>query len=61
MKGAKSTRKFSAKSDAVEPRRLDLRKAVRGKHYLAAREGTEVAVIAPDPLDGSDNTARTGH
>lgn len=30
---------------------LDFRKGVRGKHYERVKQGTNVAIIAPDLLD----------
>ncbi len=38
-------------ADPLEPRRLDLSKAVRGKYYDRIQEGTNVVLIAPDLID----------
>jgi hypothetical protein len=47
MKNSKNARKRAVQADPLEPRPLDLSKAVRGKYY----ERTNVVLIAPDLLD----------
>jgi hypothetical protein len=37
--------------DDLEPRPLDLSKAVRGKYYDRMQAGTNIVLIAPDLLD----------
>ena len=51
MKTSKKTRRSNVEADSLAPRRLDLRKAVRGKYYERMQQGTNVVAIAPDLLD----------
>ena len=51
MKNSKSARKPGVEADPLEPRHLDLSKAVRGKYYGRIQTGTNVVLIAPDLLD----------
>ena len=46
-KSSKSTRKC----DPLVPRALDFSKGVRGKHYERMKQGTNIAIIAPDLLE----------
>ena len=38
-------------ADPLEPRPLDLSKAVRGKYYDRMQEGTNIILLAPDLMD----------
>jgi len=41
----------SVEADPLEPRPLDLSKAVRGKYYDRMQEGTNIILLAPDLMD----------
>jgi hypothetical protein len=41
----------AVEADPLEPRPLDLSKAVRGKYYDRIQEGTNVVLIAPDLME----------
>src|ERR1039458_5728670 len=51
MKNSRSARNLETQADPLEPRHLDLSKAVRGKYYDRMKAGTNVVLIAPDLLD----------
>ncbi len=53
MKNSRSARSLESHSEAdpLEPRPLDLSKAVRGKYFDRMQAGTNIALIAPDLLD----------
>ena len=51
MKNSKSAPKPEFQADPLEPRPLDLSKAVRGKYYDSMKAGTNIVLIAPDLLD----------
>ena len=51
MKNSKSARNLASQADPLEPRHLDLGKAVRGKYYDRMQAGTNIVLIAPDLLD----------
>jgi len=53
MKNSKGARNPASDSEAdpLEPRHLDLSKAVRGKYYDRMKAGTNIVLIAPDLLD----------
>jgi hypothetical protein len=52
MKNSKSARKTEVQADPLEPRHLDLSKAVRGKYYdRLLKEGSNVVILDPDLLD----------
>lgn len=52
MKNSKSVRKPSVEADPLEPRHLDLSKAVRGKYYdRLLKEGSNIVLLDPDLLD----------
>jgi len=51
MKNSRSARNLDSQADPLEPRHLDLSKAVRGKYYDRMQRGTNIALIAPDLLD----------
>jgi hypothetical protein len=50
-KNSKTGSKIESQADPLEPRRLDLSKAVRGKYYDRMQEGTNIVLIAPDLLE----------
>jgi hypothetical protein len=50
-KNSKTASKIESQADPLEPRRLDLSKAVRGKYYDRMQEGTNIVLIAPDLLE----------
>ena len=41
----------TVEADPLEPRPLDLSKAVRGKYYDRLQEGTNMILLAPDLMD----------
>ena len=41
----------TVEADPLEPRPLDLSKAVRGKYYDRMQEGTNIILLAPDLMD----------
>ena len=41
----------AVEADPLEPRKLNLSKAVRGKYYDRMQEGTNVVLIEPDLMD----------
>jgi len=41
----------TVEADPLEPRPLDLSKAVRGKYYDRIQEGTNIVLLAPDLMD----------
>jgi hypothetical protein len=41
----------TVEADQLEPRPLDLSKAVRGKYYDRMQEGTNIILLAPDLMD----------
>jgi len=41
----------TVEADPLEPRPLDLAKAVQGKYYDRMREGTNIVLLAPDLMD----------
>jgi ribosomal 50S subunit-associated protein YjgA (DUF615 family) len=52
MKNSKSARNLETQADPLEPRRLDLSKAVRGKYYdRLLKEGSNIVLLDPDLLD----------
>jgi hypothetical protein len=51
MKNSRSARNLETQADPLEPRHLDLSKAVRGKYYDRMKAGTNIVLIAPDLLD----------
>jgi hypothetical protein len=51
MKNSRSARNLETQADPLEPRHLDLGKAVRGKYYDRMQAGTNIVLIAPDLLD----------
>jgi len=52
MKNSKSAPKPEVQADPLEPRPLDLSKAVRGKYYdRLLKEGSNVVLLDPDLLD----------
>ena len=51
MKNSKIARNLASQADPLEPRHLDLSKAVRGKYYDRMQAGTNIVLIAPDLLD----------
>jgi hypothetical protein len=52
MKNSKSARKPGVEADPLEPRPLDLTKAVRGKYYeRLLKEGSNIVLLDPDLLD----------
>src|ERR1039458_9387965 len=52
MKNSKSAPKPEVQSDPLEPRPLDLSKAVRGKYYdRLLKEGSNIILLDPDLLD----------
>lgn len=52
MKNSKSVRKPEVQADPLEPRHLDLSKAVRGKHYdRLLKYGSNIVLLDPDLLD----------
>jgi len=57
MKNSKGARNLEAQADPLEPRHLDLSKAVRGKYYDRMQAGTNIVLIAPDLLDSFPDSA----
>jgi hypothetical protein len=52
MKNSKVARKPSVEADPLEPRHLDLSKAVRGKYYdRLVKHGSNIVLLDPDLLD----------
>ena len=52
MKNSKSARNLESQADPLEPRHLDLSKAVRGKYYdRLLKEGSNIILLDPDLLD----------
>ncbi len=52
MKNSKSARKPGVEADPLEPRPLDLSKAVRGKYYdRLLKEGSNIILLDPDLLE----------
>ena len=51
MENSRSARNLETQADPLEPRHLDLSKAVRGKYYARMKAGTNTVLIAPDLLD----------
>ena len=51
MENSRSARNLETQADPLEPRHLDLSKAVRGKYYDRMKAGTNIVLIAPDLLD----------
>jgi hypothetical protein len=51
MENSKNARNHASQADPLEPRHLDLSKAVRGKYYDRMQAGTNIVLIAPDLLD----------
>jgi hypothetical protein len=52
MKNSKSVRKPEVQADPLEPRHLDLSKAVRGKHYdHLLKYGSNIVLLDPDLLE----------
>ena len=52
MKNSKSVRKSAVEADPLEPRHLDLSKAVRGKYYdRLLKEGSNIVLLDSDLLD----------
>jgi hypothetical protein len=51
MKNSRNARNLETQADLLEPRHLDLSKAVRGKYYDRMKAGTNIVLIAPDLLD----------
>jgi hypothetical protein len=51
MKNSKSACNLASQADPLEPRHLDLSKAVRGKYYDRMQAGTNIVLIADDLLD----------
>jgi hypothetical protein len=51
MKNSKNDRNLASQADPLEPRHLDLSRAVRGKYYDRMQQGTNIVIIAPDLLD----------
>jgi hypothetical protein len=43
--------KTSDRKDPLQPRPLDLSKAVRGKYFRQVQEGTNVVLIAPELME----------
>jgi hypothetical protein len=41
----------TVEADPLEPRTLNLSKAVRGKYYDRMQEGTNIILLAPDLMD----------
>ena len=57
MKNSRSARSLESQADPLEPRNLDLSKAVRGKYYDRMQAGTNIVLIAPDLLDTFPDSA----
>ena len=57
MKNSRSARSLESQADPLEPRHLDLSKAVRGKYYDRMQAGTNIVLIAPDLLDTFPDSA----
>jgi len=52
MKNSNAALELDAvEADPLEPRPLDLSKAVRGKYYDRMQEGTNIILLAPDLMD----------
>ena len=52
MKNSKNARNPETQADPLEPRPLDLSKAVRGKYYdRLLKEGSNIILLDPDLLD----------
>jgi hypothetical protein len=52
MKNSNAAREWdTVEADPLEPRPLDLSKAVRGKYYDRIQEGTNIVLLAPDLMD----------
>jgi hypothetical protein len=57
MKNSKTDPSPESQADPLEPRHLDLSKAVRGKYYDRMQAGTNIVLIAPDLLDTFPDSA----
>ena len=52
MKNSNAALELDAvEADPLEPRPLDLSRAVRGKYYDRMQEGTNIILLAPDLMD----------
>jgi hypothetical protein len=52
MKNSIAVRELEvAEADPLEPRKLDLSKAVRGKYYDRMQEGNNLVLIEPDLME----------
>jgi hypothetical protein len=52
MKNSNAALRFEdQEADPLEPRPLDLSKAVRGKYFDRMQQGTNIILLAPDLLD----------
>ena len=51
MKNSRTASNLESQADPLEPRHLDLSKAVRGKYYDRMQAGTNIVLIDPDLLD----------
>jgi len=51
MMNSRTAPNLESQADPLEPRHLDLSKAVRGKYYDRMQAGTNIVLIAPDLLD----------
>ena len=52
MKNSNAALELDAnEADPLEPRPLDLAKAVRGKYFGRMQEGTNIILLAPDLVD----------
>jgi hypothetical protein len=57
MKNSTIATDLEVQADPLEPRHLDLSKAVRGKYYDRMQAGTNIVLIAPDLLDTFPDSA----